>query len=129
MFFRIIQRQVPTPRRNGADQAALRAFFHAEGAAHTDYRFTWKDVEEAVLLYTNVKIDADSLNQFATGQVSRGKVRGMSPKNLQAIVDFLTDPEIRALSLEELKEPEIPYHFALHLMPLLWFARACGNDA
>ena len=43
----------------------------------------------------------------------------MSPKNLQAIIDFLTDPEINALSLEDLKEPEIPYHFALQLMEAL----------
>jgi hypothetical protein len=100
-------------------RAALRAFFYAEGAAQTAYRFTWKDVEEAVLLYTNVKIDADSLNQFAESQVSRDKVRGSLPKNLQAIVDFLTDPEINALSLEELKEPEIPYHFALQLIEAL----------
>ena len=100
-------------------RAALRAFFYAEKAAQTDYRFTWKDVEEAIFLYTNVKIDADSLNQFAEGQVSRDKVRGLSPKNLQAVVDFLTDPHINALSLEDLKEPAIPYHFALQLMEAL----------
>jgi hypothetical protein len=31
-------------------RAALRAYFYAEREAHTDYRFTWKDVEEAIFL-------------------------------------------------------------------------------
>jgi hypothetical protein len=118
------RRNQPRPPSYTAPQrewirAALFAYYKAEQAAQGTSNFTWKDVAEAIFLYTDVKIDGDSLNQFATGQVSRGRVRGSLPEHLHAIVRFLTDPEINALSLEELKEPEIPYHFALHLMESL----------
>jgi hypothetical protein len=94
-------------------------YFEVEKDAQALYRFTWKDVAETIFLYTEVSIDADSLNQFATSQVSRGKVRGMSPKNLKAIVDTLTDPEINALSLEELNDPSIPYRLIRQLIEFL----------
>ena len=118
------RRNEPRPPSYTAPQrerirSALLAYYKAEQAAKGASNFTWKDVAEAIFLYTEVRIDADTLNQFGTSQVSRGKVRGLSPKNLHATFTFLSDPEINALSLEDLKEPEIPYHFALHLVEAL----------
>jgi hypothetical protein len=121
------RRNEPRPPSYTAPQrerirSEILGYYRAEQAAQGASNFTWKDVAEAIFLYTEVRIDADTLNQFGTSQVSRGKVRGLSPKNLHATFTFLSDPEINALSLEDLKEPEIPYHFALHLVEALKYS-------
>jgi hypothetical protein len=96
----------------------LRAYFWAEKAIFGD-DFSWSDLNVRVALYTGVTVRGDSLRQFAERQMSRGKPRPVGTDILDAIVKFLTDMRIKALNIEELKEPEIPYHFALHLMEFL----------
>lgn len=96
----------------------LRAYFWAEKAIFGD-DFAWPDLNVRVALYTGVTVRGDTLRQFAERQMSRGKPRPVGTDILDAIVSFLTDARINALNIEELKEPEIPYHFALQLMEFL----------
>jgi hypothetical protein len=116
--------QQPQPVAYGARQldlirSRLRAYFRAEKERLALYGFSWADLAERIHVYTKVRMDDDSLRQFAEGQVSRGRIRGTSPQNLKAIVDLLTHPDINALSLDELKEPDIPYRFARQFMEFL----------
>jgi hypothetical protein len=96
----------------------LRAYFWAEKAIFGD-DFSWSDLNVRVALYTGVTVRGDSLRQFAERQISRGKPRPLGTDILDAIVSLLTHTSINALNIEELKEPEIPYHFALQLMEAL----------
>jgi hypothetical protein len=96
----------------------VRAYYRAI-KAQADYRFGWKDLAALIFDYTQVRFRGDSLRAIAEGQVSRGKRRGGGRENLDALVKFLTDPEIKALSLEDLQEPEIPYLFAMQLIEFL----------
>jgi hypothetical protein len=96
----------------------LRAYFYAI-RAEAEYRFGWRDLSALIFDYTQVQFLGDSLRAIARGQISRGKRRGGGDENLEAIVTFLTHPDINALSLEELKEPDIPYLFAMQLIEFL----------
>jgi hypothetical protein len=96
----------------------LRAYFWAEKARAGD-DFSWSDLNVRFALYTGVTVPGDTLRQFAERQMSRGKPRPVGTDILDAIVKFLTDTHINALNIEELKEPVIPYHFALQLMESL----------
>jgi hypothetical protein len=96
----------------------IRAYYRAI-KAQADYRFGWKDLAALIFDYTKVRLRGDTLRAIAEGQVSRGKRRDGGPENLDALVKFLTHPEIKALSLEELKEPAIPYLFAMQLIEFL----------
>jgi hypothetical protein len=95
---------------------ALRAYYRIK-IAELGPDFGWIGVAEILFGLIKIRIRTESLRQFAKGQVSRGKRRGTD--NLEAMVSFLTHPEIDAMSLEELKEPEIPYRFAFPLMEFL----------
>jgi hypothetical protein len=96
----------------------LRAYFWAEKAIFGD-DFSWSALNVRVALYTGVTVLGDTLRQFAERQMSRGKPRPVGIDILDAIVSLLTHTSINALNIEELKEPEIPYHFALQLMEFL----------
>jgi hypothetical protein len=123
------QRSSRADRRRGSElysapqidqiRVKLRAYYRAEKETEVLYGFTWKHLAERIFVYVEVGMDDDTLRQFAEGQVSRGRIRRPAPKNLKAIVDFLTHPDINALSPEELKEPDTPYRFARQLMEFL----------
>jgi hypothetical protein len=99
----------------------LRAYFWAEKAIFGD-DFAWPDLNVRVALYTGVTVQGDTLRQFAERQLDRGKPRSVGTDILDAIVSFLTHTSIKALNIEELKAPAIPYHFALQLMDALKYS-------
>lgn len=90
--------------------------------------FSWASVAETLHLLmeeiegtqeTELRIKGERLRQIATGQISREKPSGTTDENLDLIVWFLTHPEIKFLTLEDLTEPDLPYQFALQLMEFL----------
>jgi hypothetical protein len=97
-----------------ATQADARAYFRAR-QADAPYRFGWKDLAELIFDYTKVRMNGDTLRAIVEAQISRGKRRSGGQQNIDALVSFLTHPEIKALELEDLDEPEIPYLFAMQL--------------
>ena len=98
----------------------VRAYYYAT-KAEAPYRFGWKDLAALIFDLTKVEFKGDSLRAIVEGQVSRGIRRSGGEENIDALVKFLTDPEIGALSLEELDEPKIPYLFAMQLVEFLNF--------
>jgi hypothetical protein len=93
---------------------ALRAY-HRYGRDTDGRYFTWRDVREAIDLYTGVqigaslKLGAERLRQFVEGV--EGKLPGEGrrfpspqPKALKAIIGFVTHKELDLLSAEELSE-------------------------
>jgi predicted nucleic acid-binding protein len=98
----------------------VRAYYYAT-KAEAPYRFGWKDLAGLIFDLTKVEFKGDSLRAIVEGQMSRGKRRSGGEENLDALVQFLTDPEVKALSLEELEEPKIPYLFAMQLVEFLNF--------
>ncbi len=96
----------------------MRAYYHATRAV-AGYRFSWKDVTDVVFDLTKVRFKGDSLRAIVTGQVSRGKPRSGGQENLEAIVRFLADPDIKGLELRELDEPHIPYLLVMQLLEFL----------
>ncbi len=85
-------------------------------------RMTWLGVCGRIFSLVKVQMDEEVLLQFVE-QVSRkdrpDKPRIPSPKNLTAIVKFLGHEEIDMLSVEELREPEVPYGLALSFSDFL----------
>jgi hypothetical protein len=90
--------------------------------------FSWASVAEILHLQMEeiegkeekeLRIKGERLRQIATGQISRGNPSGTTDENIDLLVRFLTHPEIRFLSLEDLIEPELPYQFAFQLMEFL----------
>jgi hypothetical protein len=79
-------------------------------------RMTWIGVCARIFHLVDVEMDDEVLRQFAE-RVPRkdrpAKPRIPKAENLKAIVDFLVHEEIDMLSIEQLKEPEIPYGLAL----------------
>jgi hypothetical protein len=101
-------------------KARVRAYYYAT-KAEAPYRFGWKDLAGLIFDLTKVEFKGDSLRAIVEGQVSRGKRRSGGEENLDALVQFLTDPEVKALSLKELDEPKIPYRLAMQLIEFLNF--------
>jgi hypothetical protein len=90
--------------------------------------FSWPSVAEILHLQmeeiegkeeTELRIKGERLRQFAKGQISREARSGTTDENLDLIVRFLTHSEIKLLTLEDLKEPDLPYQFAFQLMEFL----------
>ncbi len=92
---------------------ALRAY-HRYGRDIDGRYFTWKDVREAIAIYTDVeigasaKLGAERLRQFVEGVESKlhkgRKFSAPQPKALEAIVAFVTHEGLDLLSEEELRE-------------------------
>ena len=97
----------------------LLIYYRSKRETVLSYGYSWRDLAEQIFVYTSVRIPGDSLRQFARKQVSRGSPRGISPKRLQTLIRFLSHRQISALSLEELKAPDVPYRFVLELMEFL----------
>jgi hypothetical protein len=122
----------PQERRYSAAQIylirqRLRAYYEMKKAQFGP-SFSWASVAEILHLQieeiegteeTELRIKGERLRQIATGQISRGNPSGTTDENLDLIVRFLTHPEIKSLTLEDLTEPELPYQFALQLMEFL----------
>jgi hypothetical protein len=75
-------------------------------------RMTWLGVCGRIFHEVKVRMDEEVLRQFVEKVSRKGrpdKPRIPSPRNLKAIVDFLSHEEIDMLSAEELKEPDIPF--------------------
>jgi hypothetical protein len=90
--------------------------------------FSWKSVAEILHLLieeiegireTELRIKDERLRQIAKGQISRGAPSGTTDENLDLIVRFLTHPDIKFLTVEDLNEPDLPYQFAFQLMEFL----------
>ena len=122
------------PRSYTATQTKLikgraRAYFYrtqADARAYSydrpedpPHHFGWKDLAALIFDYTKVRMNGDTLRAIVEGQISRGKRRSGGPQNIAALASFLTHPEIKALELEDLDEPEIPYLFAMQLLEFL----------
>ena len=87
---------------------ALRGF-HAFELQSDGSAYSWNGVDEAILEYTDVKIGKDRCRQFVCGVKKKDKTVHfpVPPKNrLDAIVSFLTDEGVGALSAKELEEPK-----------------------
>src|SRR5438270_889825 len=101
-----------------ATKADARAYAKETG---TPYRFGWKDLTTLIFDLTKAEFKGDSLRAIVEGQISRDKRRSGGEESLDTLVKFLTHPEIKALSLEELDEPRIPHLFAMQLIEFLNF--------
>lgn len=88
-------------------------------ATNAEYSLSWKELSTNIFELTGRLFKGDSLLAMVLGQISRGQPRSSGPKNLEALVEFLTRPEVKALELKELQEPEVPYLFAMQLLDFL----------
>lgn len=108
---------------------ALRTY-HRYGRDSDGRYFTWRDVREAIALYTGVeiggslKLGAERLRQFVEGV--EGKIPGEGrrfpapqPKALEAIVRFVTHKELDLLSEDELNEDILGVQAPLRLMEFM----------
>src|SRR5271170_1640587 len=68
---------------------------------------------------TELRIKGERLRQIAKGQISRAIPSGTTDENLDLIVRFLTHPDIKFLTVEDLNESDLPHQFALQLMDFL----------
>jgi hypothetical protein len=82
-------------------------------------RQTWQGIAEAIEESTGVKMGDEALRRFAKSVGKHKKQGPPMPKNMKAIVDYLTDPGIAELSLEELEEDKIDYQPAIRLRDYL----------
>ena len=108
---------------------ALRAYHRYERGMDGEY-FTWKDVREAIAVYTDVEIGtsvkngAERLRQFVEG-IEDGKGTGKrkfplpQPAAIEAIVAFVTDEELNLLTREELEEYRPDFQAPLRLLEYL----------
>jgi hypothetical protein len=107
---------------------ALRAYrLYTRKDDDSDY-FNWKDVREAILLQTGVEIGAHSraggerLRQFVEGTPDKEgnlKYPSPQPEALEAVIEFVTDPDLALLSPEELEEYVPPWQAPLRLLEYL----------
>jgi hypothetical protein len=93
-------------RRVELIRARLEAYYEAESRG--PLRATWRRISEEIFDATGVKMDSDSLRQFVKRTMRRGQPRVPDPKNLEAILSFLCDPEIDMLSRDEVENPSVP---------------------
>jgi hypothetical protein len=101
---------------------ALRAYHRYERGAEGEF-FTWKDVREAIAVYTDIEIGtsskngAERLRQFVEGVTDKKnpdqiKYPVPQPSAIEAIVEFVTHEELNLLSEDELNEyvPDFQAH-------------------
>ena len=101
-------------------RAALRAY-RAFTRGRSRSSLTWLELAGDIEAYTGVAMGAEVLRQFVEG-VSRkdpARTRVPSDQNLQAIVAFLTHPDIDALSAKELEEDEFAWQACVRLSQFL----------
>jgi len=108
---------------------ALRAYHRYERGIDGEY-FTWKDVREAIAVYTDVEIGASAKNgaerlrQFVEG-IEDGKGTGKrkfplpQPAAIEGIVAFVTDEELNLLTMEELQEYRPGFQACLRMLEYL----------
>lgn len=96
---------------------ACRAFTRGRGGGG----LTWLELAGDIEAYTGVAMGAEVLRQFVEG-VSRkdpARTRTPSDQNLDAIIAFLTHPDIDALSAKELEEDEFAWQACVRLRQFL----------
>lgn len=101
-------------------RAALRAY-RAFTRGRSRSSLTWLELAGDIEAYTGVAMGAEVPRQFVEG-VSRkdpARVRVPSDQNLEAIVAFLTHPDIDALSAKELEEDEFAWQACVRLRQFL----------
>jgi len=105
----------------GRIRNALRAY-HRYERSHDGVYFTWKDVQEAIDEYTDVKVPAERLRQFVEGfKDKEGNRKFPAPRDakLTAIVEFITHEDIELLSGNELRDFSPERHAPLRLLEYL----------
>lgn len=101
-------------------RAALRAY-RAFTRGRSRGSLTWLELSGDIEAYTNVAMGAEVLRQFVEGVSKRNPSRTRIPSdhNLQAIVAFLTHPQIDALSAKELEEDDFAWQACVRLSQFL----------
>lgn len=101
-------------------RAALRAY-RAFTRGRSRGSLTWLELSGDIEAYTNVAMGAEVLRQFVEGVSKKdsSRTRVPSSENLQAIVAFLTHPEIDALSAKELEEDDFAWQACVRLSQFL----------
>ncbi|MBK8174854.1 MAG: hypothetical protein IPK66_06165 [Rhodospirillales bacterium] len=101
-------------------RAALRAY-RAFTRGRSRSSLTWLELSGDIEAYTNVAMGAEVLRQFVEGVSKKDPARTRIPseQNLEAIVAFLTHPEIDALSRKELKEDDFAWQACVRLSQFL----------
>jgi hypothetical protein len=89
-------------------RARIEAFYNTETLSGLG-KLTWGGICDDIYGKTGVNMDPDVLRQFVLRVERRGGPRVPSDKNLEAMVLYLTHPDITLLSLEELEEPDRNY--------------------
>lgn len=97
-------------------RAALRAY-RAFTRGRSRGSLTWLELSGDIEAYTNVAMGAEVLRQFVEGVSKRDPSRTRIPSehNQQAIVAFLTHPQIDALSAKELEEDDFAWQACVRL--------------
>lgn len=96
--------------------------YHSLRSASDGQRYNWNDVTEAIDEYVGVRVPYESLRKFVNGVRQKDgtyKFQTPEPDRLKAIYDFVTHPEGRLLSIEELTERDFSVHAALRLLDFL----------
>jgi hypothetical protein len=104
-------------RRIELIRARLEAYYDAESRGPR--RVTWGGICDEIFDLTGVQMDDENLRQYVRRTMRRGQPRVPTDEHLEAIVSFLTHPDIDRLSREELEEPEIPFHSIRSLLEFL----------
>lgn len=101
-------------------RAALRAY-RAFTRGRSRGSLTWLELSGDIEAYTNVAMGAEVLRQFVEGVSKKVPARARIPssENLQAIVAFLTHPEIDALSSKELEEDDFAWQACVRFQQFL----------
>ncbi|MBK8208671.1 MAG: hypothetical protein IPK78_00680 [Rhodospirillales bacterium] len=101
-------------------RAALRAY-RAFTRGRSRGSLTWLELSGDIEAYTSVAMGAEVLRQFVEGVSKKDPARTRIPseQNLEAIVAFLTHPEIDALSPKELEEDDFAWQACVRLSQFL----------
>ena len=101
-------------------RAALRAY-RAFTRGRSRGSLTWLELSGDIEAYTSVAMGAEVLRQFTEGVSKKDPARSRvpSPENLDAIIAFLTHPDIDALSAKELEEDAFAWQACVRLQQFL----------
>ena len=102
-------------------RTALRAWRHYTPSLERHHQ-TWAEVAGQIEALTEVFMPAESLRQFVEGVSRRGepeRQRTLQPERLRAVVAFLTNSEIGAMTRDELDEDRFVYTAPLRLAEFL----------
>lgn len=115
------------------DVISFALYAHQQYAVLSDGKgLTWVGIAEAVAVYTGVTMGEEVPRRLSkrwrkTNRTSYQET--FSDENVQAIVAYLTDADIAALSSEELREEPFDYRAPVHLAQFLWKETSAGFDS